>query len=64
LYNTDAWDGYEGQRNRIVDFLARRETKNPVVLTGDIHLSFTNDLKKNFDEPDSPMVGTEYVGTS
>jgi alkaline phosphatase D len=41
LYNMDAWDGYEGQRNRIVDFLARRETKNPVVLTGDIHLSFT-----------------------
>ena len=64
LYNMDAWDGYEGQRNRIVDFLARREIENPVVLTGDIHLNFANDVKANFDEPNSRTVGTEYVGTS
>jgi phosphodiesterase/alkaline phosphatase D-like protein len=64
LFNMDAWDGYEAQRNRLVNFLANRNVPNPVVLTGDVHTNWANDIKKNFDDPDSETVGTEYVGTS
>lgn len=64
LYNMDAWDGYEAQRNRIADFLAGREVSNPVVLTGDIHLNWANDIKAEFGDPSSSTVGTEFVGTS
>lgn len=64
IYNMDAWDGYEAQRNRIVDFLARGEVSNPVVLTGDIHLNWANDIKAEFSDPASRTVGTEFVGTS
>ncbi len=64
LYNMDQWDGYEGQRDRLVEFFAQRNVRNPVVLTGDIHTNWANDIKRNFDEPDSRTVGTEYVGTS
>jgi alkaline phosphatase D len=34
------------------------------VLTGDWHANWLCDLKKNFDDPDSPTVSTEFVGTS
>jgi alkaline phosphatase D len=34
------------------------------VLTGDIHSNWVNDLKADYDKPDGPTVGTEFVGTS
>jgi len=37
---------------------------NPVVFGGDIHSFFANDLKLDFDDPASPVVATEFVGTS
>jgi hypothetical protein len=37
---------------------------NPVVLGGDIHSHWANDLKLDFDDPTSPTVATEFVGTS
>ena len=36
----------------------------PVVLTGDWHANWLCDLKTDFNDPDSPVVGTEFVGTS
>ena len=39
-------------------------TRNPVVITGDWHSTFVNDLKVDFEDPDSPIVATEFVGTS
>ena len=38
--------------------------RNPVVLTGDIHSHWANELLTDFDRPDSPPVGVEFVGTS
>jgi alkaline phosphatase D len=37
--NFDQWDGYPLARQRVVDFLAAREERNTVILTGDIHAS-------------------------
>ena len=47
-----------------MDFFARRTPANPVVLTGDIHANWVNDLKADFDDPSSATVATEFVGTS
>jgi len=64
LFNVDQWDGYAAQRRRISDFLASRRPSNPVILTGDIHSSWANDVKLDYDDPASPTVASEFVGTS
>ena len=60
----DQWSGYDAGRKRLVEFLADRQPGNPVVLTGDIHSNWVNDIKADFDDPDSDTVGTEFVVTS
>ncbi|GAA2649757.1 alkaline phosphatase D family protein [Streptomyces vastus] len=60
----DAWDGFPAARNRLTDHLAQAEVSNPVIITGDWHSTFVNDIKRDFDRPDSPVVATEFVGTS
>ncbi|MFN9808483.1 MAG: alkaline phosphatase D family protein [Deltaproteobacteria bacterium] len=45
--NTDAWDGYPAQRERLLSFLADNPTgerDDVLVLTGDIHSSWASDL--------------------
>jgi len=59
----DQWSGYDAPRKRLLKQIA--DTKaNAVVLTGDIHSNWANELKIDFDDPDSPNVATEFVGTS
>ncbi|MGH3731075.1 MAG: alkaline phosphatase D family protein, partial [Micromonosporaceae bacterium] len=64
LYNMDNWAGYVPARERILTFLRERQPSNPVVLTGDIHASFVNDLKADFANPSSVTLGTEIACTS
>jgi alkaline phosphatase D len=47
--NPDAWDGYQAERDRVRDLLAR--TGNAVILTGDVHSSWA------FDVPRDPWNG-------
>lgn len=63
-YYNDAWAGYPLARNRILSHIMSRAVSNPVVLTGDIHTSWANDLKADWAEPDSATIGTEYICTS
>ena len=60
----DFWDGYPAARNRLTAVWADRRVRNPVVITGDCHAAYVNDIKRDFDRPDSPVVATEFVGTS
>ncbi|MBP2327718.1 alkaline phosphatase D [Kibdelosporangium banguiense] len=60
----DAWDGYPAARNRLTDAWVRNRVSNPVVVTGDWHSTFVNDIHQDFDQPGSPVVATEFVGTS
>jgi alkaline phosphatase D len=64
IYWHDAWDGYPTARQRIVDSLVERRVRNPVVITGDWHSTFVNDIKHDFSDPRSATVATEFVGTS
>ena len=60
----DQWAGYDVPRTRLLKFLGGQSSKNPVVLSGDIHNNWVNDLKVDFSDPQSPTVATELVGTS
>jgi alkaline phosphatase D len=61
---TDGWDGYPAARRRLLDYLVTRKPANPVVIGGDVHSFWVNDLKPDFDDARSPVVATEIVGTS
>jgi len=60
-WNLDQWDGYPAARDRLLDTLARSGATNPVVLTGDVHSSWVGGLTTDFDDPDAPTLGTEFV---
>ena len=57
---SDAWAGYPPARERLFAALARRRTANPVVLTGDIHSFWVNELANAAGKP----VGVELVTSS
>ncbi|HEU4353067.1 MAG TPA: alkaline phosphatase D family protein [Burkholderiales bacterium] len=61
---TDGWDGYPVARRRLLDFLASSKASNPVVIGGDVHAFYVSELKADFDDPNSPVVASEFVGTS
>ena len=63
-WSMDKWDGYPAERQALLDLLGEAGTPNPVVLTGDIHSNWVTDLKRDFDDESSEVVGTEFVGTS
>ena len=63
-YSMDKWDGYEHSRSRLLKFLGTRKPSNPVALAGDVHNNWVNDLRLNVDDPQTPIVASEFVGTS
>jgi alkaline phosphatase D len=63
-FSTDDWDGYPANRTRLLKRIHDTQVSNPVVVGGDIHSFFANDLRLDFDDPSSPIVATEFVGTS
>jgi alkaline phosphatase D len=62
--NMDAWDGYRASRARIQQGWVDRGVRNPLVLTGDVHASWGNDLKADYASSGSAVIGTELVCTS
>ena len=42
--NTDDWDGYNADREHLVNFLRGHHLSNVVFITGDIHSSWANEL--------------------
>ncbi|MGY1839531.1 MULTISPECIES: alkaline phosphatase D family protein [unclassified Modestobacter] len=62
VFNTDQWDGYQADQRAVLDAMAAAGT-DPVVLTGDIHSSWANDLPVDFAgyPADGNSVGVEFV---
>ncbi|MGD7789612.1 alkaline phosphatase D family protein [Propionibacteriaceae bacterium Y1700] len=60
----DSWDGYRASRARIQAGFVERGIRNPIVLTGDVHAAWANELKDDYREPSSKVIGTELVTTS
>ncbi|MFI5734951.1 alkaline phosphatase D family protein [Kribbella sp. NPDC051587] len=62
--NMDTWDGYRTSRARMQQGWVDRGTRNPVVLTGDVHRAWACDLKANYDNPSSATIGSELITSS
>jgi alkaline phosphatase D len=63
-FSMDQWPGYEANRRRLLQLFHERKISNPVVLAGDIHSNWANNLIADFDDLDSRVVASEFVGTS
>jgi len=67
VINPDQWDGYPAERERLLKFVHDNNIGNLVVLTGDIHTSWANNIPyKELRNPDGTeaYIGVEFVGTS
>lgn len=62
--NHDQWDGYVASRERFLRFIKEARPSNPVVVAGDWHSSWVNDLNDDFLDPGSQTLASEFVGTS
>jgi alkaline phosphatase D len=64
--NNDQWDGYNWERTKLQDHIVNNNIENFVVLTGDIHTSWANDLPgSGYDaSTGAGSVGVEFVVTS
>jgi alkaline phosphatase D len=63
-FSMDQWPGYTAERMRLMEFIKSRQVSNPVVLTGDIHTNWVNELRVDDRDEEQPLVATEFVTTS
>ena len=57
LANLDQWQGYPESRTRLLSFLRDSGVKDVVVLTGDIHSSWANELVDRSERPEAVRPG-------
>jgi len=63
-YWTDGWDGYAPARRRLLATVAAKKVPGVVVLGGDVHSNYVADLRVDFDDERSPVIASEFCGTS
>ncbi|MEU6060113.1 alkaline phosphatase D family protein [Streptomyces sp. NPDC047097] len=61
---TDQWDGFLAERKEILGHVHSSGLEDLVVVTGDWHSAFVDDLRVDFDDTSSPLVGTEFTAHS
>ena len=59
--NFDDWSGYMWERDVVTDRLHSDAISNVGFLTGDIHSFWQAPVRRDFDEPFSPIVAQEFV---
>ncbi len=59
--NLDQWDGYQQERNAILNVIKHGNIKNVIALTGDLHTFLAGYLKTDFDNPFESHVGIELM---
>lgn len=68
VLNTDQWDGYRAERDKLLNDILNKGIDNVVVLTGDIHTSWANDVPLDVSTYDpatgAGSVAVEFVATS
>ena len=63
-YWNDAWDGYPEARKRLLQTVVDAKLKNVVTLGGDVHCNVAANLRLEPNNPQSPIVASEFVTTS
>jgi alkaline phosphatase D len=61
-FNPDQWDGYPAARSRLLGYIGQNSINNVVVLTGDIHSSWGNEIAANPFVPSYVSQAVEFVG--
>jgi alkaline phosphatase D len=56
----DSWSGYPAAQKRFIDMMGRHAANRSVVLTGDNHANWVNEIRND----KGAQVATEFVGTS
>lgn len=66
IANSDQWDGYSYEKDRLFDSINANHIKNIVVLTGDIHSAWANELPgdKYKARSGKNSLGVEFVAPS
>lgn len=66
--NSDQWDGYNAERKALYDIILNNNVNNVVILTGDIHTAWGNDLPYDLGTypkgANRGSVAVEFVTTS
>lgn len=57
----DKWDAYPAARQRLLDGMAERRTRNPVVLSGDVHVALAASIRRT---PEGAPAASELTATS
>lgn len=61
LVTTDHWDGYPASRRQFLSCLANQSISNTVILTGDIHSSWANEISLDPFRPGYVSQAVEFV---
>lgn len=62
--NVDSWSGYAAARERLVAEIVKRDLKNVVIATGDVHQHHAGIVPVREGALDGPAAATEFVCTS
>lgn len=60
LVYSDSWTAYPAAKRRLLDALARHRVSNPVIMSGDLHAFFVNEVRNERDQ----TAAVELVATS
>jgi len=63
-YWNDAWDGYPEARKRFLQTVVDAKLNNVVTLGGDVHCNVAAPLRMEPNNPNSPIIASEFVTTS
>ncbi|MET4898934.1 alkaline phosphatase D family protein [Sphingomonadaceae bacterium jetA1] len=58
---SDIWDGYPASRRQALAALQAPEVRNALILGGDVHSFWLNDIVRNPERGDGPIVASEIV---
>lgn len=62
--NLTQWDGYQAERRALVDHIHDAGISDVMAIAGDTHFWTTSEVPKDYDDPASPLVLTEFGGSS
>jgi len=60
----DGWDGYPASREMLLNAVAERKPKNFISIGGGMHSWWQADIKADFNDPTSDILGADFVTTS
>ena len=63
-HSMDQWSGYPAARDRLLNSIAKHAANRTVVITGDIHSNWVNELHSDFGRPDRPVVAVRRPAVS